>query len=141
MSIIKNKEDLMSNASSPKDKKARRIALDAIEEAFKEADPKRIVLSKVKLEGQTLKINSDHFDLSEYKRIFVLGGGKASGTMAEALEEILKDRINDGIMVVPKGVAKNYHLDRIRLHESNHPIPDESSVSGARVMDLAMCKN
>ena len=138
MSIIKNKEDLMSNASSPKDKKARRIALDAIEEAFKEADPKRIVLSKVKLEGQTLKINSDHFDLSEYKRIFVLGGGKASGTMAEALEEILKDRINDGIIIVPKGIAKNYHLDRIRLHESNHPIPDESSVSGARkILELA----
>lgn len=138
MSIIKNKEDLISNASSQKDKMARRIALNAIEEAFKAADPKRIMFSKVKLEGKTLKINSDHFDLFEYKRIFVLGGGKASGTMAEALEDILKDHINDGIIIVPKGVAKKHRLNHIRLHESNHPIPDESSVSGARkILELA----
>ena len=102
MLIIKNREDLIANALSPKDKMARRIALDAIEEALKAADPKRIMFSKVRLEGETLKVNSDSFGLSEYKRIFVLGGGKASGSMAEALEEILKDRIEDGIIVVPK---------------------------------------
>jgi len=138
MSIIKNKEVLISNASSRKDRMARRIALDAIEEAFKEADPKRIMFSKVKLEGEILKINSNLFDLSEYKRIFVLGGGKASGTMAEALEEILKDHITEGIIVVPKGTARKHRLNRITLHESSHPVPDESSILGARkILELA----
>jgi len=138
MLIIKNREDLIANASSTKDKMARRIALDAIEEALKAADPKRIMFSKIKLERETLKVNSDSFDLSEYKRIFVLGGGKASGSMAEALEEILKDRIEDGIIVVPKGVADKHKLNRVKLHESSHPIPDESSLAGAKkILELA----
>ena len=138
MTIIKNREELLSNASSQKDRKAREIALDAIEEAFKTADPKRIMFSKVRLENESLKINGETFDLSKYRRIFVLGGGKASGTMAEALEEILKDRIEDGVIVVPKGVAKKHKLSRIKLHESSHPIPDESSVSGAKkIIELA----
>ena len=138
MSMIKNKEDLIANASTPKDKTARKIALNAIEAAFKAADPKRIIFSKVKLEGETLQINDSSFPLSKYRRIFVLGGGKASGTMAEALETILQDRIEDGIIVVPKGVADKHKLNRIRLHESSHPIPDESSIAGARkILELA----
>ena len=130
--IIKNREELISNASSRKDRKAREIALDAIEEAFKTADPKRIMFSKVRLESGSLKINGEIFNLSKCKRIFVLGGGKASGTMAEALEEILKDRIEEGVIIVPKGVARKHKLSRIKLHESSHPIPDESSVLGAK---------
>ena len=138
MTIIKNREELLSNASSQKDRKAREIALDAIEEAFKTADPKRIMFSKVRLENESLKINGETFDLSKYRRIFVLGGGKASGTMAEALEEILKDRIEDGVIVVPKEVAKKHKLSRIKIYESSHPIPDESSVSGAKkIIELA----
>jgi len=138
MSIIKNREALIANGSSSKDKMARKIALDAIEEAFKAADPKRIMFSKIKLEGETLKVNDNLFHLSKYKRIFVLGGGKASGSMAEALEKILKDHIEDGIIVVPKGVAGKHKLSRIKLHESSHPIPDESSVAGARkILELA----
>jgi len=138
MSMIKNKKDLIANASTPKDKAARKIALNAIEAAFKAADPKRIMLSKVKLKGETLQINDSSFPLSKYRRIFVLGGGKASGAMAEALETILQDHIQDGVIVVPKGAADKHKLKRIRLHESSHPIPDESSIAGARkILELA----
>jgi len=138
MPIIKNRENLIANASSPKDMKARKIVLDAIEEAFRSADPKRIMFSKIKLEGEKLKINSNILNLSRYRKVYVLGGGKASGSMAEALEKILKDRIDEGIIVVPKGVAGRHTLSRIDLHEASHPIPDETSVSGAKkILELA----
>ena len=138
MPIIRNREELIANASSSKDKMARRIALDAVEEALRSADPKRIISSKVMITGERLKVNGAQFDLSKYKRIFVLGGGKASGSMAEALEEALGDRIEEGLIVVPRGAASKHKLNRIRLHESSHPIPDESSVAGARrIMELA----
>jgi len=138
MSIIKNKEALLSNAQSERDKIARRIALNAIEEALKAVDPKRIIFSRVSLEGESLKIDDYKIDLSSYKRIFVLGGGKASGAMAEALELILNDRIDDGVIVIPKGTANDHRLNHIKLHESSHPIPDESSVSGAmKILELA----
>ena len=138
MSIIKNKEDLIANASSPKDQEARRIALDAVEKALKAVNPKEIVHSKVKLKGEILKVEDTFFNLSQYRRIFILGGGKASGTMAEALEEILEDRIEEGIIVVPKGTAAKHKLKHIRLHESSHPIPDKSSMMGAKkILELA----
>jgi len=138
MSIIKNKEDLIANASSEKDRRARRIALDAIEKSLKAVNPKEIVHSRVKLKGEILEIKDVSFDLSKYEKIFVLGGGKASGSMAEALEEILKDRIEDGVIVIPKGTAVKYKLKNIRLHESSHPIPDKSSMMGARkILELA----
>ena len=138
MSIIKNREDLIANASSSKDRMARKIALDAIEEALRSAEPKRIMFSRIKLEGETLRINNYILNLSKYRKVYVLGGGKASGSMAEALEEILKDRIDEGIIVVPKGVADKHRLSRINLHESSHPIPDETSVTGAKkILELA----
>jgi len=138
MSIIKNKEDLMENAFSLKDREARRIALDAIEKALKAVNPKEMVYSKVKLKREALKVKNNIFNLSQYKRIFIVGGGKASGSMAEALEEILKDRIEDGVIIVPKGTASKHKLKRIRFHESKHPIPDKSSMTGAKkILELA----
>jgi len=73
MSIIKNREDLIANASSSKDRMARKIALDAIEEALRSADPKRIMFSRIKLEGETLKINNCILNLSKYRKVYVLG--------------------------------------------------------------------
>jgi len=138
MSIIKNKEDLIANASSPKDREARRIALDAVEGALKEVNPKKIVHSRVKLKGEILEVKNDFFDLSKYKRVFVVGGGKASGSMAEALENILGDRIEDGVIIILKGTAAKHKLKRIKLHESSHPIPDKSSITGAKkILKLA----
>jgi len=138
MSIIKNKESLIANALSPKDREARRIALDSVEKALRAVNPKEIMHSRVKLKGEMLEVKNNLFDLSKYKRIFILGGGKASGFMAEALEEILEDRIEEGVIVVPKGTAAKHKLKRIKLHESSHPIPDRSSMIGAKkILELA----
>jgi len=138
MSVIKNKEDLIANAFSPKDREARSIALSAVEKALEAVNPKKLVHSRVNLKGEILQVKNDSFNLAEYKKVYVLGGGKASGSMAEALEEILKDRIEEGIIIVPKGTAAKHKLKRIKIHESSHPIPDKSSVRGAKkILELA----
>jgi len=40
--------------------------------------------------------------------------------MAEAMEEQLGDRIDVGLVNVPKGTAFNFHTTRIRLQEAGH---------------------
>ncbi len=132
MARIRNREELVENATSPRNRAAREIALDVIEKALESVDPKRVIKSKVTLTGDQLNVNGRIFNLSDFKRIFVVGGGKAGGSMAEALEDILKDRIEGGLIVVPHGTASNYKTGRIRLHEAGHPIPNEGSVDGAR---------
>jgi len=135
---IANRKSLLVNASSPIIRKAREIVQDAIEDAFKAVDPKEVVRSKVTLDGDQLDVNGKIFDLAGFERIFVMGGGKASGSMAEAIEEILGERIEDGLIVVPHGTASQYKTKQIKFHEASHPVPDESSVQAARkLLDLA----
>jgi hydroxypyruvate reductase len=68
-------------------------------------------------------------DLSHHRRILVVGAGKASGAMAQALEEVLGDRITEGLVVVKDGYTAPTR--RIRLLEAGHPIPDERGLRAA----------
>jgi glycerate 2-kinase len=69
--------------------------------------------------------------LSSGGKIYVIGAGKASGRMAIAVEDILGELIGGGVVAVPKYMAQEYRLERIRIIGSGHPIPDENSVSAA----------
>lgn len=129
---IRNREEILANAESPQDRRAREIALDAIERAIASVDPKNLIYSKVKVDDGKMIIDGKVFDLRSFRRIFVIGGGKASGYMAEAIETILRDRIESGIVVVPKGTSEKFKTRVIKIHEASHPVPDESSAEGAR---------
>lgn len=129
---IKNMDELLNNATSDINREARRIALKAIERAIESADPKNIIRSKVRLINEKLMVENKVFDLKQFKRIFVVGGGKASGYMAEAIEEILGDRISGGVIVIPYGTSGRFKTKIVKLHEASHPIPDQNSVNGAR---------
>ncbi|MEM3463607.1 MAG: glycerate kinase [Candidatus Bathyarchaeia archaeon] len=132
MAIIKNMEQLIQNGETLLDKRARELALKSLEAAIKAVDPKSLIKSKLKLEGSILHVNGRAFNIGKFKNIYVIGGGKASGSMAEALEEVLGDKITDGLVNVPKG--NKHKTGIIRLHEASHPIPDESGVEGTRKM-------
>lgn len=74
--------------------------------------------------------------LPERGRVLVVGGGKACGAMAAAAEEVLGDRIADGLVAVKDGHVAPTR--RVRLAEAGHPIPDERGARAAReVLALA----
>ncbi len=129
---VLNKQELLDNAFSSTNRKVREIVLDAIEALLGEVEPKKVVKSQVQLTNETLIVGEKSFDLSSFNNILIVGGGKASGFMAEALEEILGDRIKHGLIVVPKGTSGKYKTKKTAIHEASHPIPDNSSVEGAR---------
>ena len=133
MVSIKNTEELLKNAGSDLDRKARELALNALNAALEAVDPKVIIKSKIQLKGNTLRIGRLSFNLNEFKNIFVVGGGKASGCMAETLEEILGERIKDGTINVPYACPQ-YQTRKIKLQRASHPIPDISGVKGASQM-------
>jgi len=132
MITVKNKEQLVRNGLTALDRKARRLAVRCLESAVNSVDPCRIVRSRVRFKNSILNVDQHVFDLREIRNVYVVGGGKASGSMAVALEQILDDRITSGIVNVPKGDMNRTKI--IRLHESSHPIPDESGVAGTRRM-------
>ena len=74
-------------------------------------------------------------DLGRYQRIFVVGAGKASGTMARAAEKVLGKRITTGCVALKDGDSAKCR--RIDLRACGHPVPDERGVAAAqRIAEL-----
>ena len=132
MITIKNKEELVRNGETQLNRDARSLALKSLESALNAVDSKQIIKSKILLKNSGLQVNGYSFDLKKFKNIYVIGGGKASGSMAEAIEQILGKYITNGIVNVPQGSKQNTKI--IEPHEASHPIPDEAGVEGTRSM-------
>jgi glycerate 2-kinase len=69
-------------------------------------------------------------DLDRYERIFVVGAGKAGGTMARAVEQLLNARISAGCVNVKDGDTARTRV--IETRPCGHPVPDERGLDGAR---------
>jgi glycerate-2-kinase len=129
---IKNKQQLIEKGETELIRKARALALRSLECALNAADSKQMVKSKVSLKASILNVDGHAFDLRAFKNVYIVGGGKAAGPMAEALEEILGNRITAGVVNVPYGSKHKTRI--IDLHEASHPLPDDAGVEGTRRM-------
>lgn len=129
---IKNTRQLIEKGETELIRTARALALRSLECALNAVDSKQMVKSKVSLKDSILNVDEHSFDLRAFKNVYIVGGGKASGPMAEALEEILGNRITTGVVNVPYGSKHKTRV--IELHEASHPLPDDAGVEGTRRM-------
>ena len=81
-------------------KTMRQQAEEIFRAALKAVDPIEAVFRYVKLVGGGLQIGERRFEFKDYDRILVVGAGKAGAPMVKALEDLLGDRISDGVIVV-----------------------------------------
>lgn len=109
-------------------KKMRQDARAVFDAALQAVDPEAAIKRHVRQAGHALNIGTRQYDLSVFRRILVVGAGKATAPMARALEQIIGDRITDGVIVVKDG--HSVPLKYIRIHEAGHPVPDERGVRG-----------
>ncbi len=131
--MIKNRSELLSHGFI----KGREKALDIAEHALGYVDPFAAVKRYVNLAGSRLRVGEDVFDLADVNKIYAIGAGKATYPLAVALEEILDDRIIDGFISIKKGQKDPFTgmfgtLSRIRVAESAHPVPDETSLEAGQ---------
>jgi glycerate-2-kinase len=129
---IKNKARLINNGETPLEQKARDLALKSLESAVEAANPKKLLQSKIFLEGSCLKVGARSLDLAKFKRVYVVGGGKAGTAMTQALEEVLGDYITAGTVNIPYTSKRKTRV--VELNEASHPIPDKAGVKGTRRM-------
>lgn len=121
----------------PKDIASMRSDAAAIfHRGIRAVEPGDAVKKYCKLEGDRLTVGSRIYDLSRYKRLFVVGAGKATASMAAAAEEILGKRITGGVVNVK--YEYTVELDSIKLIEAGHPVPDKNGYQGAvAILNLA----
>ncbi|MGQ9542676.1 MAG: glycerate kinase type-2 family protein [Candidatus Bathyarchaeia archaeon] len=134
MILIKGKQNLVQNARNPRNRAAREAVISALEAAIEASNPYRLMMEHISLKNSNLIVNGEEFPVGKFKNIFVIGGGKAVGAMAEALEDILGDRITTGLVNVLAGTAYRYRARRIKLNEAEHPIPNISGRVGTEKM-------
>lgn len=111
--------------------------LKLLEAGLKAADPVVAIKRSVTVEGNKLRVLDKEFDLNLFTEIIVVGAGKASGNMAQALEDILGDKIDEGLVIVPKEMVPKHKLKKIKLWGADHPLPTQRGVEGAlRIVEL-----
>lgn len=79
----------------------------------------------IKMEEGSEKV----FDLNGFDRIFLIGAGKASSSMAQAIEDIFGDRMTKGMITTKYGHI--LPLKYTEIIEAGHPIPDQKGFDGA----------
>lgn len=132
--IIKNKKKLLNHGNI----EGRKVVLDIIEYALMAIDSYKLMKEKIRIEKDYLVIDNLVYDLSKIENIYVIGAGKGSFSIAKALEDVLGDRIKDGLIIEKKGIE--IRMKKIKVIEGGHPIPDEDGVKGA-IEILKIAKN
>ena len=84
--------------------------------------------------ANTLTVAGRKYNLNNYNRILVVGGGKAGRRTGSELVKILGDRITAGVLNVYQEQAREPISGNIKLFAANHPTPNEAGVEGARLM-------
>ncbi len=107
-------------------------ALTVLAAALDAADPAQAIRRMVFGSDHTLWVDGTAYDLRRFKRVVVVGGGKAGASMAAAIEEIVEDRITAGVVSVKYGYTAPTQI--IEVREAAHPVPDEAGVSNTRDM-------
>jgi len=124
--IIKNAAELATT-------ELRKKALEIIEAGINRVLPQSIMKTALSCDSvnRSLKVNKVTYDISK-GRLFVIGGGKAAGRMAETLENIISaENISAGTVNCNSG---DYKTTRIEIIEAGHPIPDKKGIRGVEQM-------
>src|SRR5437867_405344 len=92
-------------------------------------DARTAVGRAISRNGKELIIGRRRYGLRHYERIVVVGAGKATASMARAVEQRLGPRLHGGFVVVKHGHVMPTR--RIVVAEADHPVPDRSGQRAA----------
>lgn len=113
----------------------REIAKDIFLKSISSVDPYQRLKENIHLDQNRFIIKEKGlpvkvFDLNQFEKIYLLGTGKASSSMALAIEELLGNRIIKGIITTK--YAHSLPLKFTEVIEAGHPLPDPKGVEGAK---------
>jgi glycerate 2-kinase len=133
--IIKNRVDLLSRG----DAGGRAVVLAILEAGLQAIEPYARTRRLIRRAGNTLRIGGcpdadlsgfgdEAIDLDRIDNVYVIGAGKTVQRQAQALEDLLGDRLTAGALTIKRG--EEVTLKRIEVTEGAHPVPDEQSLLG-----------
>jgi hydroxypyruvate reductase len=122
------------------DREKRKEIIEAIQAAALAAvEPGAAVRRAARCQEETLIVGERRYDLNDFDRIWIVGGGKAGAPMTAALWDLLGDWIVGGVVNVKYGhlLPEGQTCGRVNLVEAGHPTPDEAGQTGRIVETLS----
>jgi glycerate-2-kinase len=130
---IRNFEALASHGETD----SRRVVLEIADKTLQRLDAYDRIKSVTHLEGSSLHIGTQTWDLSKKRHVYLVGAGKACNAMAAALDEILGRHLTKGIAIVK--VAEDGDVFRnTDVYVGGHPLPNQTGYEASlKILELA----
>ncbi len=136
--FIKNASQFFTRNLKESQLDLRKVGLESLEKALDAVMPENLMAKSIKIQNNFLIIQKDKYNLSNYEKIYIIGGGKATAQMGLSLEKILIESTKiqyEGIINIPKGLDIISSITgKIIFNYASHPIPKENGLSGTKSM-------
>lgn len=111
----------------------RKQALEILGAALAAVDPHQAVRQAITFEpaDNKLLVAGQEFYLDPAGKVIVVGAGKAGTPMAQAIAQVMADRLTGGVVTVKYGYgpAGKGTAGPIQFREAGHPVLDEAGIS------------
>ncbi len=116
MGYIKNIKDLSKNNK-------RDVVLSLIEVALSSIDPSNVLNESINYSQGILTVQNQEFNLSKYKKIYLLGIGKGSSYLSSLINSKLEEHIEKGFVIDLIGESSK----NIKTTIGTHPLPSATN--------------
>jgi len=130
--LFKNYNNLILNGQSPVLQQKRKDILDMLSAAVDAVQPSHVI--KDVFCGSQMVFASESIDLSFFDHVYIVGFGKASVGMAQAVCDAVT--VTKGVVITndPSATIQNHSIEVI---VGGHPLPNEGSILGTeKILDL-----
>ncbi|MGE5224551.1 MAG: glycerate kinase type-2 family protein [Omnitrophica WOR_2 bacterium] len=103
-------------------------------EAVQAVEPGQAIGKFCQREGSTFLVADQPYDLNHHPHVFLAGAGKAGAPMAVKVGNILGPYLTNGIVVVKEGYLNISSLEKVKIYQAGHPIPDERGVQATHLI-------
>jgi len=131
--LFKNQKQIIQNGQTTELKRVRKDILKILTSALNAVDAYNVV--KKKFIGKNIALGSKKFDISDFENIYLIGFGKASVKMAQAICDSIS--IKKGAIITNEA-DKNVKKSCVNTLIGTHPVPDQKSIDATeRLLDIA----
>ena len=113
----------------------RRDALSVVESAYEAIDTKKVIEKYCRLEGTILHLENHSYDTALFDHIYLIGFGKASCLAISTLENVLLEKVTDGVVIDKSpGICQT-----VKVFQGQHPLPTPYNVDvTGKIKDIAI---
>jgi glycerate 2-kinase len=129
---VQNRDTLVDHGN----RAARELLVDLVDGVFDTLRPAELLADVATVEDGVLTIESKTYDLGDFEDVYLVGSGKGSQAVVEAISELFETDLVAPLVVEKRGQARD--TDDVRVLEADHPVPSPASErAGEAVLDLA----